>query len=47
MLVGTRMEKDGDTSRFDREIKELKGFYGVKEQRLETLLIGGDHSAIA
>jgi len=38
MLVGTKREKPVDIDRFDGEITEIKRFYGIREQRLETLL---------
>jgi len=38
MLVGTKLEKAVDIGRFDGEITEIKAFYGIIEQRLETLL---------
>jgi SAM-dependent methyltransferase len=39
MLVGTRHEKEIDIARFNREIAEIKEFYGIEDQRLESLLI--------
>jgi hypothetical protein len=47
MLVGTRTGKNADTSRFDRELEQIKAFYGITQQRLDTLLMGGHHSASA
>src|SRR5436190_11409829 len=38
MIVGTRLTKPRDTSVIDREIAEIKQFYGIREQRLEDLL---------
>lgn len=38
MLVGTRIEKKGKTQKFESQIAEIKEFYGIKEQRLESLL---------
>lgn len=38
MLVGTRIEKKDDAETFARQINQIKEFYGIKEQRLETLL---------
>jgi SAM-dependent methyltransferase len=38
MLVGTKLESPVDIDRFDGEITDIKGFYGICEQRLETLL---------
>lgn len=47
MLVGTRKDKDADTSRFDGELNKLMQFYGIKEQKLRSCLAGLDHSAAA
>jgi SAM-dependent methyltransferase len=44
MLVGTRSKKQYDSSEFDSEIAEIKAFYGIETQRLETLL--GEHHAV-
>jgi SAM-dependent methyltransferase len=38
MIVGTRHERKVDVENFDKEICEIKNFYGIKEQRLENLL---------
>jgi len=38
MLVGTRLAKPRDTSDVDREIDELKAFYGIEHHRLDELL---------
>jgi hypothetical protein len=38
MIVGTKQKKKPDAARFDEEVKAIKDFYGVKEQRLEKLL---------
>ncbi len=38
MIVGTRHERNVETENFDNEIKEIKDFYGIREQRLEKLL---------
>ncbi|MDQ3129748.1 MAG: SAM-dependent methyltransferase [Acidobacteriota bacterium] len=38
MIVGTRNEKTADTKKLETEIKTIKEFYGIKEQRLEALL---------
>ena len=48
MLVGTRLAKTRDVSEFDREITEIKRFYGIREQRLETLLNSSreEHDAV-
>jgi len=38
MIVGTRQKKKPDDAKFDEEVKAIKDFYGIKEQRLENLL---------
>jgi SAM-dependent methyltransferase len=38
MLVGTKLENKEDVSKFERQIAEIKSFYGIKEQRLESLI---------
>lgn len=38
MIVGVRGAKDTDREKALREIGEIKGFYGIREQRLEKLL---------
>ncbi len=38
MIVATRLSKPADFKRFDDEIRALKAFYGITEQRLESLL---------
>jgi SAM-dependent methyltransferase len=38
MIVGTRQKKKPDADRFAAEVKAIKDFYGIKEQRLEKLL---------
>lgn len=38
MIAGTRHDKTPDTAKFDEEISAIKEFYGIGEQRLETLL---------
>jgi len=38
MLIGTRNPSLDRTAELDREIAELKAFYSIKEQRLESLL---------
>ncbi len=40
MIVGTKHEKDVDTVKLDEQIRSIKEFYGIKEQRLEILLQG-------
>ncbi len=38
MLVGTRNTKRLNTDKVDRQVSEIKTFYGIGEQRLEKLL---------
>lgn len=38
MIVGTRREKTVDAERINEQIKSIKEFYGIREQRLENLL---------
>ena len=38
MLVGTRLEKRGKVEDFDSQIREVKAFYGIRDQHLEMLL---------
>lgn len=38
MIVGTKHNKNFDSSIFEKQIAEIKDFYQIKEQRLETLL---------
>ncbi len=38
MIVGTLHKKETDTEKLAAEIKAIKDFYGIKEQRLENLL---------
>jgi SAM-dependent methyltransferase len=38
MIVGTKQSKAADTEKFDKQVKAIKDFYGIKEQRLEHLL---------
>ncbi|MEK7724238.1 MAG: SAM-dependent methyltransferase [Acidobacteriota bacterium] len=38
MLVGTRLEKNDDFEKVSDQIKQIKEFYGIEEQRLESLL---------
>ncbi len=38
MIVGTRTERKIDEQKFDTQIKSIKEFYGIKEQKLEKLL---------
>ncbi len=39
LIVGTRTEKTADAEELNEQIKAVKEFYGIKEQRLETLLL--------
>ena len=41
MLVGTRLAKPKNVEEIDRQIIEVKDFYGIREHRLETLLKSG------
>ncbi len=41
MIAAVRRAGERDAARARRQIDELKSFYGVREQRLETLLRGG------
>jgi len=38
MIVGTRQSKTVDAEKFNEQIKSIKQFYGIREQRLEKLL---------
>lgn len=38
MIVGTRQSKKPDAEKLSEQIRALKDFYGIKEQRLESLL---------
>jgi SAM-dependent methyltransferase len=38
MIVGTKQSKQTDAEKFDKQIRAIKDFYGIKEQRLESLL---------
>lgn len=38
MIVGTRQGKGVSAEKLDEQIQSIKDFYGIKEQRLETLL---------
>jgi SAM-dependent methyltransferase len=38
MIVGTRQNKTIDAEKYEREIADLKNFYGIEQQRLESLL---------
>ena len=42
MLVGTRLVKQKNTDEVARQIGGIKEFYGIREQRLETLLNSRD-----
>ncbi|HEY2846417.1 MAG TPA: SAM-dependent methyltransferase [Pyrinomonadaceae bacterium] len=45
MLVGTRLAKSGDTSRFQNEIDEIKQAYGIEHHHLEELLKKNGHGS--
>ncbi len=38
MIVGTRNERQTDVEKLDAQIRAIKEFYGIKEQKLESLL---------
>ena len=38
MIVGTRNDKIVDAEKLNGQINSIKDFYGIQEQRLETLL---------
>jgi hypothetical protein len=38
MIVGTRTDNTTNAEKLEKEIKTIKEFYGINEQRLETLL---------
>lgn len=38
MIVGTRQKKKPDGAKFEEQVKAIKDFYGIKEQRLEKLI---------
>lgn len=38
MLVGTKLKNKSDSSKVETQIAEIKSFYGIKEQRLESLI---------
>ena len=39
MIVGTKQHKKVDAEQFDKQINAIKEFYGIKEQRLENLIM--------
>jgi SAM-dependent methyltransferase len=39
MIVGTKHARTVETEKLDEQIKAIKDFYGIKEQKLETLII--------
>ena len=41
MIVGTKQNAKVDAEKYEREIAEIKNFYGIREQRLESLLKTG------
>ena len=38
MIVGTKQEKVKDAEKLDEQINSIKDFYGIKEQKLESLI---------
>lgn len=42
MIVGTKQTKASDTEKISEQISSIKDFYGIKEQRLENLLLNGN-----
>jgi hypothetical protein len=38
MLVGTKQNKTVDTKKISEQIRAIKEFYGIRQQRLENLL---------
>lgn len=42
MIVGTKQTKKDDTEKIAEQINSIKDFYGIKEQRLENLLLNGN-----
>lgn len=38
MIVGTRTEKKVETEKLDEQISSIKEFYGIREQRLDSLI---------
>lgn len=38
MIVGTLQKKKPDAEKFEEQVRAIKDFYGIKEQRLENLL---------
>jgi len=42
MLVGTRLKKPTEPEQFEQQIAEIKAFYGIEKQHLETLLKKSD-----
>ncbi len=38
MIVGTKHDRKIETEKLDEQIKAIKDFYGIKEQKLETLI---------
>jgi hypothetical protein len=47
MLVGTRQTKKANAEKFDEQVKAIKDFYGIQEQRLENLINDAEASASA
>jgi SAM-dependent methyltransferase len=38
MIVGTRSARPKDAAKFERQLEQIKEFYGIREQRLDRLL---------
>lgn len=38
MIVGSRHNRDVDVDSYSKQVEDLKNFFGIKEQKLETLL---------
>lgn len=47
MIVGTKHGRPVDTNRLGQQITELKNFYGIQEQQLESLLNAADREGAA
>lgn len=45
MIVGTRAAKDAEIENLNEQIKSIKDFYGIKEQKLESLLSEAEGSS--
>jgi hypothetical protein len=38
MIVGTRRERTAEPEKIEEQIRAIKEFYGIKQQKLENLL---------